>query len=76
MPFFSAVVGDPLVLASISFFLAVDCRFLSLVPTALGDVPGRLVGSLVCGQILWAWLLLLVWWRVLIFPSFVPQSLP
>ena len=74
--FVPAVVGDPLVLASISFFLAFEYRFLSLVPTGLGDVPGRLVGLLVCGQILWVRLLLLVWWRVLIVPSFVPRSLP
>ena len=74
--FVPAVVGDPHRLASISSFFSFGYRFWSLVPTVLGDVPGRLVVSQVCGQILWARLLLLVWWRVLILPSFVPQSLP
>ena len=74
--FITAVVGVPPRLASISSFFSVGYRLWSLVPTVLGDVAGRLEVLLVCGQILWARLLLLVWWRVLILPSFVPRSLP
>ena len=56
-----------MVIVSSSLFLTFDSCFLSLASPSLGNVLDQLVGLQDCGPILWAYLLPLAQWRVLIF---------